>query len=43
MPSTIFRLKKINMISGGIATSKMLANSRLYWVVNWLWKLSSVT
>ena len=32
MPSTILRLKKMNMISGGMVTSRMLANSRLYWV-----------
>jgi hypothetical protein len=36
MPSTILRLKKMNMISGGIVTRRILANSRLYWVVNWL-------
>src|SRR5829696_1924198 len=43
MPSTIFRLKKMNMINGGMVTSKIVANSRLYWVVNWLWKFSRVS
>ena len=43
MPATILRLKKMNMISGGMVTSRMSANSRLYWVLNWLWKLNSVS
>ncbi len=43
MPSTILRLKKMNMINGGMVTSRMVANSRWYWVVNWLWKLSRVS
>ena len=43
MPSTILRLKKMNMISGGMVTSRMAANSRLYWVLNWLWKLATVS
>ena len=41
-PEMIFRLKKMNMISGGMVTSRILANSRLYWVLNWLWRLNSV-
>ncbi len=39
MPATIWRLKNRNMISGGIVISRMFMNSRLYWVLNWLWKL----
>src|SRR4051812_44557587 len=39
MPDTIFRLKKMNMISGGTVTSTMFMKSRLYWVLNWLVKL----
>jgi hypothetical protein len=31
------------MINGGMVTSRMVANSRLYWVVNWLWKCSKVS
>ena len=30
MPATIFRLKKMNMISGGMVISTMFMNSRLY-------------
>ena len=36
MPDTIFRLKKMNMISGGTVTSTMFMKSRLYCVLNWL-------
>ena len=39
MPDTILRLKKMNMISGGIVTSTMSMKSRLYCVLNWLGKL----
>ena len=42
-PSTILRLKNMNMISGGIVISRMSANSRWYEVANWLWKLKSVS
>ena len=42
-PSTILRLKKMNMINAGMVTTKMFANSRLYWVVNWLLKLNWVS
>jgi DNA-binding LacI/PurR family transcriptional regulator len=31
------------MISGGIVMSRISMNSRLYSVVNWLWKLNSVS
>ena len=43
IPSAIFRLKKMNMINAGMVTTKMFANSRLYWVVNWLLKLNRVS
>ena len=43
MPSTILRLKKMNMMRGGMTTRRMVAKRRLYWVRNWLWKLSRVT
>ena len=39
MPATIWRLKKMNTISGGIVTSRMFMNSRLNCDRNWLWKL----
>ncbi len=43
MPATICRLKKMYMISGGMVISRMFVNSRLYDVLNWLWKLNSVS
>ena len=43
MPATICRLKNMNMISGGMVISRMSMNSRLYWVLNWLWKLYRVS
>lgn len=43
IPSTIFRLKKMNMISAGMVTRRTFAKSRLYAVVNWLLKLNSVS
>ena len=42
-PSTIRRLKNMNMISGGIVINRMSANSRWYEVTYWLWKLNSVS
>lgn len=39
MPATICRWKAIYARSGGIVMSRMFMNSRLYWVLYWLWKL----
>jgi hypothetical protein len=36
MPSTIRLLRNRNSSSGGMVMSRMSANSRLYWVENWL-------
>ena len=42
-PSTIRRLRNRNSSSGGMVMRRMSANSRLYWVLNWLWKLNTVS
>ena len=39
MPATIWRLKKMKTISGGMVTSRMFMKSRFICVLNWLWKL----
>ena len=43
MPDTIWRWKKMNMISGGMVISRTSVNSRFHCVLNWLWKLYSVS
>ena len=43
MPETIWRWKNMKRISGGMVTSRMSMNSRLYAVLYWLWKLKSVS
>ena len=43
MPATIWRLKKMYMISGGIVMSRMSVKSRFHDVWYWLWKLYSVS
>ena len=42
-PETIFRLKKMNMIRGGMVINSTFMKSRFHWVRNWLWKLNSVS
>ena len=42
-PDTILRLKKMNMISGGMVIKSTSMKSRFHWVRNWLWKLKSVS
>ena len=41
-PATICRLKKMYLMSTGAVISRMSANSRWYWVSNWLWKSNRV-
>ena len=42
-PETIFLLKRMNMISGGMVINTTFMKSRFHWVRNWLWKLNSVS
>ena len=42
-PSTILRLKKMNISSGGMVMRRTSMNSRFHCESNWFWKLNSVS